>query len=384
MSLRSLSDSAILSRIQDLVCKERAITIAVLLHLNEIERRRLHLKLGFSSLFDYCTSKLGYSASAAVRRIRTARCVERFPRIYELLQKNEVNLSTIAQVSGALTSQNHDELVLRIRGRSQREVEAILAEYQPCPMPRDRVRTIVVPSRVAAQRNGGVTAAAVETENPLASFAVAAHTAAALPTPTEACEKNDYNRSGCVLDTRAERSACPGSGSGAASYERRTLLQFSASEPFIAKLERVKSLAWHRLPTNPSLEQVFELALDIALEKDDRAKRVERRERRAKSAASVGERPPASPRPLSRHIPARVRDTVFERDGERCTYVGAGGRRCNATRALQIDHITPVARGGANTPGNLRLLCAYHNRLEAERLIGPTAARVPTRVGRLI
>jgi 5-methylcytosine-specific restriction endonuclease McrA len=377
VSLRSLSDSAILSRIQELVCKERAITIAVLLHLNEIERRRLHLKLGFSSLFDYCTSRLGYSASAAVRRIRTARCVARFPRIYELLQKNEVNLSTIAQVSGALTSKNHEELVLRIRGRSQREVEAILAEYQPCPMPRDRVRTIVVP--IAAARNGGVTAAAaVETEHSPASFAVAAHTAAALPTPTDACEKSDYNRSGCVFETRAARPACPGGGGGAANYERRTLLRFSASEPFIAKLERVKSLAWHRLPTNPSLEQVFELALDIALERDDRAKRVERRERRAKSAASVQERSSASPRPQSRHIPARVRDTVFERDGERCTYVGVGGRRCNATRALQIDHITPVARGGASTPGNLRLLCAYHNRLEAERLMGPT------RAGRLI
>jgi 5-methylcytosine-specific restriction endonuclease McrA len=37
---------------------------------------------------------------------------------------------------------------------------------------------------------------------------------------------------------------------------------------------------------------------------------------------------------------------------------------------LQIDHIQPVARGGANTIDNLRVLCAYHNRLEAERLMG--------------
>jgi 5-methylcytosine-specific restriction endonuclease McrA len=37
---------------------------------------------------------------------------------------------------------------------------------------------------------------------------------------------------------------------------------------------------------------------------------------------------------------------------------------------LQIDHVKPAARGGANTIDNLRLLCAYHNRLEAERLMG--------------
>ena len=62
MSLRSLSDQQILSRIQSLTKQERSLTLQVLLHLNEIERRRLHLKLGYSSMFDYCTAGLGYSA----------------------------------------------------------------------------------------------------------------------------------------------------------------------------------------------------------------------------------------------------------------------------------------------------------------------------------
>lgn len=43
---------------------------------------------------------------------------------------------------------------------------------------------------------------------------------------------------------------------------------------------------------------------------------------------------------------------------------------CGSTEGLQVDHIVPVARGGRGTIGNLRLLCAYHNRLEAERLLG--------------
>lgn len=59
MSLRSLSDSQILSRLQKLIGQEREITLLVLVHLNEVERRKLHLKLGYASLFDYCTSKLG-------------------------------------------------------------------------------------------------------------------------------------------------------------------------------------------------------------------------------------------------------------------------------------------------------------------------------------
>jgi len=60
---------------------------------------------------------------------------------------------------------------------------------------------------------------------------------------------------------------------------------------------------------------------------------------------------------------------VFARD-QRCTYVGPDGKRCDSTHVLQVDHIMPVARGGAAVIGNLRLLCAEHNRLESERLMG--------------
>jgi 5-methylcytosine-specific restriction endonuclease McrA len=70
-----------------------------------------------------------------------------------------------------------------------------------------------------------------------------------------------------------------------------------------------------------------------------------------------------------------VRDQVFQRDGGRCTFVGADGRRCGATGTLQIDHRIPIAIGGKSSPNNLRVLCARHNRLEAQRLLGRVATR---------
>lgn len=59
LSLRALSDRDILSRTLELTRRERSATLEVLLHLNEIERRQLHLEQGYSSLFDYCTRALG-------------------------------------------------------------------------------------------------------------------------------------------------------------------------------------------------------------------------------------------------------------------------------------------------------------------------------------
>ena len=366
MSLRSLSDSQVLSRLHKLVGQEREITLLVLVHLNEVERRKLHLQLGYASLFDYCTSKLGYSASAAVRRIRSARCTVRFPIAYEMLKKNELTVSTLSQAARALTDANHGELFSRMRGKSQREVEAILAEYQPTPMPRDRVRTVVVrvPMPSSDARKANAVAAAAPALNTVESAEHGVVPVSPLASYSVACEKSTYNRNGCDAETPSAAST------DGTIFERRVLVQFTASEAFMAKLERIRSLAGHRLPANASLEQLFELAMDLMIDREDPSKRIERREKRRQRTEPQG----ASRAVPARQIPVSVRDDVLTRDNGRCTFVGPGGRRCCATVTLQVDHWIPVASGGTSASSNLRLLCAQHNRLEAVRLLGETTA----------
>ena len=366
-TLRSLSDQEIISRTHALTTRERKLTLTLLLHLNEIERRKLHLKRGYASMFDYCTSGLVYSSSAAYRRIQTARCIARFPGLYEMLERNEVNLSTIAQASRVLNDANYQEVISRMSGKSQREVEAILAEYQLSATPRDRARTVVVrvpnplTEPVVKPIQGGSAASA--------GVAAMGRTEA---NPTVACENSAYCRNG---------SECAGAPTNESSVpvppvtrgvEKRVVLQFSVHPEFMAKLERVRSLAWHRLPANASFEQVLEVALDLFIDRKDPHARGRRREEQTRGTATrkaPGEHT-LSPFGGERHIPVRVRYDVFARDRGQCTYVGANGRRCASTSALQVDHIKPVARGGSSTLDNLRLLCASHNRLEAERLMG--------------
>jgi 5-methylcytosine-specific restriction endonuclease McrA len=61
---------------------------------------------------------------------------------------------------------------------------------------------------------------------------------------------------------------------------------------------------------------------------------------------------------------------VYARDGERCTFVSDDGLRCEETGFLELDHVTPKARGGTEDAGNLRVRCRAHNQHYADETYG--------------
>ncbi len=88
MEIKELTDLELTERIETLRSKERVITLKFLLHLGEFDIRKLYLELGYSSLFDYCVRKLGYSESSAYRRIESARCLRDNPELSESFLKD--------------------------------------------------------------------------------------------------------------------------------------------------------------------------------------------------------------------------------------------------------------------------------------------------------
>ena len=116
----------------------------------------------------------------------------------------------------------------------------------------------------------------------------------------------------------------------------------------------------HGLPSG-DVAQVIDRALDALIGKLEQQKFGATTKSRRRSC-----RPSANPR----HIPAAVRQAVWERDQGRCTFVGDGGHRCSSRKFLQYDHIDPVARGGKATVDGVRLLCSCHNQYEADRTFG--------------
>jgi 5-methylcytosine-specific restriction endonuclease McrA len=62
----------------------------------------------------------------------------------------------------------------------------------------------------------------------------------------------------------------------------------------------------------------------------------------------------------ARHALSReVRKAVFKRSGYRCRICGLGVAEGGV---LEVDHKTPVSRGGTNDPANLQALCRECNR----------------------
>jgi hypothetical protein len=79
---------------------------------------------------------------------------------------------------------------------------------------------------------------------------------------------------------------------------------------------------------------------------------------------------PARRATTNRHIPVVMRRHVWARDGGRCTFSDASGRRCHERSGLEVHHDHAFALGGCTTVENLRLLCRAHNALFAERDFG--------------
>jgi hypothetical protein len=146
-------------------------------------------------------------------------------------------------------------------------------------------------------------------------------------------------------------------------------VQFTASAGLRDKLERLQALMRSSVPDG-DLAALIEDAVTEKLQRLEARRfgrtekpRQTRRERETASGAALATTPNAAP---SRHIPARVRRAVRERDGDRCRYVDAQGRRCPARDGLEFHHRHPYGHGGGHTVENLCLLCHTHNGYVAE------------------
>ena len=106
-TVSALSDWRLLQQLKHLTAVEHQLEIVVIDHLRELERRRLFLTLGCSSLFDYATRELGYSEAAAWRRIKAMRLCGEVEGARERMRDGSLTLNSAALLQNAFDRQEH-------------------------------------------------------------------------------------------------------------------------------------------------------------------------------------------------------------------------------------------------------------------------------------
>jgi hypothetical protein len=137
-----MENEALLSAVERLVKADRSLGATLLVHLGEVDARKLYLARGYSSMFVYCRSALGMSEAEAYLRMRAADVGRRFPLVLERFGSGGVHLSAIKLLAPHLTEDNHALLLDRVRGMTKREIEVLVAELAPKPDVPARLRKL--------------------------------------------------------------------------------------------------------------------------------------------------------------------------------------------------------------------------------------------------
>ena len=401
ITLDRLSDDELLRRLDELVAHSRRIEADLVAHIGEVEWRRLYAREASPSMFAYCRERLHLSEAEAYMRIRVARAARRHPLLLDMLRDGRLHLSGIVRLLPVLTCDNRDALLARATYCSKRQILELVAELSPRPDVPTRMRKLPQPRHallptVALDRAlpDGPALAASAGAVPASPSAGVTHSRAGVDAPVRAEADRQPDRAGVQradvlcpdtvaaapaptlsrLEPQVSAEACPGAASVSSPTRHavveplspgRYKVQFTASAELHDKLERLRALMGSQLPGG-DIAAIIDHAVSETLA------RLEAR-RFAKTSAPRKGLADTATAPASRHVPAAVRRAVRERDGNRCGYVDAQGRRCSERNRLEFHHRHPFGMGGDHEPGNVGLLCPAHNQLVARGDYGALA-----------
>ena len=335
MSLTELTDEELMARLDALCARNTKLMVQLLLHLGEVDARGLFRDDGHTSMFVYCKDRLRMCESAIWRRLHAARLCRRAPRLVELLEAGKVHLSGLAMIEPRVSDERLEVLIDEVAGKSKRQIEKMLVTASPKPDVPTSLRKL--PDRATSRSGGDASGVGDSTTADLSMATMVGASIEGLKLPTPPSRR-----------ARTEPLS-----------ETTHKLQLTMSEEPRAKLERAAELMSHSNPSG-DLAVVFERAVDALLEKLEKARFGSRAQKRTKKSGPV----------TAGYVSREKTGKVFERDGHQCTYVSEGGKRCEARKLLQIDHIEPRGLGGGDEIENLRTRCRPHNQLYAEQVYG--------------
>ena len=135
----TLNDDELNSKLRTIAAEERMLTQIAVEHIAEVDIRKLYLKLGYPSMYEYLISEIGYSEGCAQRRIDAARLYQMVPEVSEMLKEGRVTLSQITKAKQIFRQvkketqelvplQIQKQILKKMENKSVRETDLILAQ----------------------------------------------------------------------------------------------------------------------------------------------------------------------------------------------------------------------------------------------------------------
>lgn len=320
--IEKMTDLMLVEKLEKLVVLEKQTTAEILEYIKEVDRRRLYLQLGHTSLFSYLTRALKYTPSAAQRRIESARLLKEIPELHQDLKSGSLNLMQISMMAQGFRQKRRRENSPPIESRASHSSHLTIGNQDSLNLKKEILAKI---------RNQDLSS----TQKILAE---------SLDLPLQHFEVQRVQKDHSVR------------------------LEITLSKEQMEDLTRAKELVSHTYSQLTWAELFHLLTKTFLAQKDPLKKPVINRKNRSLPAPEATERqntPTAKMDAEARkHIPVSVRRQVFRRDRS-CRWKDSKTQEiCGSKFQLQIDHRKPRWAGGTNDLENLQLLCASHNQMK--------------------
>ncbi len=418
MDFKNVSNTELILRTEKLVRTERKIGHLVLLHISEMESRKIFAELGFDSLFSYLTRGLGYSESGAYRRLNSARLLKQIPEIAVKLENGSLNMSQLTSVQKCLKIELKKSFIA-----SSGLPSKSISEFGAGSHSSDSDRSFVSKDSTTSDSTSSAapidcsladssklfsSSAAFEYSD---SFQSQANQRSAALAKTKAIlakieNKNNFEteqilNSEFQLPTQSRENIKP-------QRDQSIRIEMTLTAEQFAELEMARNLLSHTCPggtwadilsilarkfnqsrkAKSNLENTSSSAKQKPLNATSDKKTIPRSVVQNNkiqnsnpdsnlSTQRLSEMAPdlecsrdqgrnSNSKKLRQTISVKNKKTVFALANYQCEYKNkTTGLRCQSKSFLEIDHRRPITLGGTNDINNLRLLCRTHNQLAA-------------------
>jgi len=279
--------------------------------LRYADELKLWRAFGFGHMLEYVERVMGYAPHTAAERLRVARVIAELPLITEALENGELAHSAVRELSRVAIPDTEAEWLEAARGKSLREIEAMVSGRKPGHRPTDETEPRLHRKTIT-----------IEVSPETYDLWRKMHALAA--------EEHGQRLSDDELISSVFRRAySDGAGDGGNSPAYKIAIKQC-----------------------PDCKRAWQYSGGRDIEIDPAVA-----ECATCDAIHLGSLDAVTPERITTTVTARKREQVLARDGHRCTVPG-----CRRNIGLDLHHIQFQSHGGSHQLSNLTIVCDLHHR----------------------